>query len=178
MKRLIRKYFKLEQTQKNISLIILCVYFLGIFYGLIQGRNSKILQNKVSKSLSPSKIFDNNLSVFLNILILGGFTGGIYSLVVIFINGMIVGQAFAFLHIKNRLYQIFTAFLPHTFFEISGFSAFCFCSFLPICLLLQFLKNNEKISFKIIFKSLSLLFFGVTMLLLAALIEGGVSRIL
>lgn len=106
--------------KKRIYIPILTL-LLGLIYGLL---SSKYL---LDLDLSPKKtdltffyIFNNNSMIILYMLI-GTLTLGIYTLFIIFVNGMTLGVLFQEFYKTDLAAFVFLNTFPHGIIEITGF---------------------------------------------------------
>ena len=164
-----KKYFKL------CVVFSIVVFFIGIFFGCLGPNNISSLAPEDS---TFSAIFTNNIKVSLAILILGTITGGIFSQLVIFINGFIIGQLIMFMYNENLLFYLFTGLLPHVFFELFGLSLFIGISHIPLLILVRWLRKNEfHLNKNDVLFYLVIFFIGIVLIGSAALIESNISSV-
>lgn len=95
---------------KFIALLLL-VFMLGTIFGVFS-------VNVKSASIDPTdlstmKIFRNNMLVIISLLVIGTLTGGVYTLIVLFANGVIVGETLYSVFMTHGITPIVAGFLPH-----------------------------------------------------------------
>jgi len=150
------------------------IYFCGIILGVLLFRN-KCLE-MVPQSLGVAEIFFNNIKIASIILVLGWITVGIGSSVLMFINGATLGGTVMGVINQYSFRPILTAVLPHVVFEIIGLVCFTAVSYETMKLLLNAI-TKRKIKMLYIKKDLITLGMGILFLMIAALIEGTISRV-
>ncbi len=147
-----------------ISFIISCV--VGIF--AIKGDPT----NFAPQNVGYLEIFLNNLNVGLLLLIGGIFTGGTLSLILIMVNGFIVGNVIHVAIAIGNIKSLFTGLLPHFFFEVFGLLSFAVLgSFTGYILIKLIINQVHQIEYRRLITDGLLM----TFLLVGALIEDFVS---
>lgn len=123
-------------------------------------------------------LLGHNLSVCFFILVIGGITGSIYSHIILFINGNVIGKLCAYLYSLGEMKQIVSGLLPHCIFEILGLVVFAVISVLPFVVCYKILKTGNfrpyGQCFRLFLQGMSV---GVTLIVIAALIEANISMV-
>lgn len=162
------KYIKKEM------LVGVTIYFVGIILGVFMFRNRGIEMDP--QTLSVGEVLINNFKIALILLVLGWITMGIGSSILMLINGATLGGSVMGVINQYSVEPILTAVLPHVIFEITGLVCFTAISYETMKLLLNAVTKRET---KMIYirKDLSILGMGTAFLLVAAIIEGTISRV-
>ncbi|MEY8353199.1 stage II sporulation protein M [Lachnospiraceae bacterium 54-53] len=171
-------YLEKKPPKQIVFILIsffLVIYFLGVLKGVLSGEPLNDLELGQNKYVSD--IYLNNLKVSLSILLMGTITGGVYSIIVMFLNGFILGKLLQYLAINNMLYIVPAGLLPHAIIEIFSLCMFSAISMFPILMLYHFLKSSAKIPCNIIIFSLKILVFSIIALFAASLLECYVSNV-
>ncbi len=150
------------------------IYLVGILFGVFLFRNTGVEMEP--QSLGVVAVLGNNLKVAAFLLLLGWFTVGIGSGILMFVNGATLGGSVMGVVNQYSIEPVLTAVLPHVIFEIIGLVCFTAISFETLKLLLNTITKREM---KMIYirKDLSILSMGAVFLLVAAIIEGTISRV-
>jgi len=77
----------------HLTTIFLIIYLIGVLWVFFIGEPIESLELEQDKKVT--EIFLHNLNVSLLILLIGSITGGCYSVIIIFLNGYILGKAIA-----------------------------------------------------------------------------------
>lgn len=155
------------------------VFFVG---GLLNGIFGKctITQLNICNEMKIMDIFVNNFKVGISILCIGAVSGGIYGIGVLMVNGHIVGELIQFLVESQRGEWIIRGLLPHICVELAGLICFAVVGFMPIIIIYYWLRdkyqNNCWVA-GVIKQIFGLLFSGVVLLLIAAVLECKVSSV-
>ncbi len=162
-----------KYIKKNVF-IAFVIYSLGIALGVLIYKNKTL--DMVPQRLGIAAIFLNNIKTAFLILIVGLITVGIGSALLMLINGAVLGGAVMGVVNAYSFKPIISGILPHFMFETIGLAIFTAISFESLKLLLNVITKREmqKVYLK---KDLFLIFCGTVFLLLAAIIEGTVSRV-
>jgi len=159
----------------HLTTIFLIIYLIGVLWVFFIGEPIKSLELGQDKKVT--EIFLHNLNVSLLILLIGSITGGCYSVIIIFLNGYILGKLLQYLTIHKMLYTVPPGLLPHAIIEIFTLCIFSAISMLPILMLYYFLTSPKQILRNIIYFCLKALICAIFMLLIAALLECHASKI-
>ncbi|WP_196333138.1 stage II sporulation protein M [Paraclostridium sordellii] len=165
---------------KYVILFFLIIFVIGIVLGHIYG--NRINNLNLGQSENFFNIFKNNLTVGLMLMFLGAITGGVYSIVVLGINGYIVGQVINYLIEKRITILIVSGLLPHSIFEVLGLICFSIISCLPIINIFKWLTNDcfklDVYLLKTIAKTtINLFLIGTGLLVIAAFMEANISNV-
>lgn len=150
------------------------IYILGILLGVLLFRNTGVEMEP--QSLGIGEVLLNNIKIAFILLALGLVTVGIGSSILMFFNGATLGGSVMGVVNQYSMEPIITAVLPHVLFEIIGLVCFTAISFETLKLLLNVITKREM---KMVYirKDLSILGMGFVFLLVAAVIEGTISRV-
>lgn len=106
--------------KKRIYIPIITL-LIGLFYGLLSSKYFLDLDLSPKKTdLTFFYIFNNNSMIILYML-LGTLTLGIYTLFIIFLNGMTLGILFQEFYQTDLASFVFINTFPHGIIEITGF---------------------------------------------------------
>lgn len=160
------------KINKKIFLCTLVIYTIGIGTGIyIIPIESKefIIQEKSEASISEViKYFKHNILICL-IAMSGIFIFSIPTLILLFINGVIVGAAIHFSVISNMdVNNIFLSLLPHGVFEIPGFLISSYIGMLGLKFYFETKRNNIYL--------LKLVALSFVLIMLAAIAETYISK--
>lgn len=150
------------------------IYLCGILLGVFLFRNKGL--EMVPQSLGVAEVFFNNIKIASLILVLGWITMGIGSSILMFVNGATLGGSVMGVMNQYSFRPILTAVLPHVVFEIIGLVCFTAISYETMKLLLNTITKREM-KMLYIKKDLIILGVGILFLMIAALIEGTISRV-
>lgn len=157
---------------KILFVISLVVFFIGLSFGimsvLVTPFEGNLIQNQYNPGWSHSfSIFKNNLTVCLG-LVVGVFTFGIPTFLLLFLNGISIGAGLtAIILLDSSFSTILTKVLPHGVLEIPIFLFSGAIGFLGF----TFYFRKEK-PYKLILKSILII---IVMVFISALIEGFIS---
>lgn len=142
--------------------------------GIIFFRNKTYTIHK--QSLKFFQIFFNNYKLAILIIITGLITVGILSTLIIFVNGILLGDILIGVYNKYSLSPILTGVAPHFIFELSALCIAAAISYESIKIIRVLF--NEKYTNKIHIKSLFINFILMTILfIVASIIEVNISYI-
>lgn len=173
----LKTFIKREKRYFVFWLISIISFFLGVIFGIIfAGNINKINPNEVQ----AVNVFKNNILVGSSMMFLGSLTGGVYGIIVLYINGYIVGKLAVYLITANMGKYIFLGIFPHFGLELLGLSIFAIIGFIPAS---EFICWIRKGSFRlpvkeILKKYIAMLSIGSICLFFAALIESYVSVVI
>ncbi|EJP83329.1 MULTISPECIES: stage II sporulation protein M [Bacillus cereus group] len=155
----------------KLLLIQFCIFILGFLYGIIAGKNNLINEfNPIN--LDALKIMKNNFMVIILILTSGLLTFGTLSTIIIFINGIIVGETIIAVYQKSGVSPLFTGLLPHLIPELSAILLSASITLLPA----YFLLKTKTIKLKSFYIETCILLMSIVLLLIfAGLVEGNFS---
>lgn len=175
-----KKLFSINEILKSLLSIkkgfffSFCIYFIGIFVGIILFRNKTYTIHKTN--LKFIHIFFNNYKLGILIIVTGLITIGILSTLIIFCNGIILGDILVGVYNKYNLSPIFTGVAPHFIFEVFALCIATSISYESIKIV-RFLFN-EKYNNKIHISRLLTNFILMTILfIVAAVIEVNIAHI-
>ena len=143
--------------------------FLAIIIGFFKGGTLPLSPTDPDLSF----IFTNNLKVWLE-LILGGFTFGILTGWLLFLNGLMIGIAFKSGAVENKLSMMVYGTLPHGIPEMAGLLIAGAVGFKIALYLIDYLKGGS-LSSRTWKELLPLVIFSLILILIAALIETFIS---
>ena len=150
--------------------------------GLISGVLGKctITELNVCSEMKITDVFVNNFKVGISIMCIGAVSGGIYGIGVLILNGYIVGELIQFLLISQREEMIIRGIVPHVGVELAGLICFAIIGAMPIVCLYYWIRNKHEtycVMVEVIKRASQLLFLGVTLLFIAAVLECKVSSV-
>ncbi|GEP64806.1 hypothetical protein CBE01nite_25740 [Clostridium beijerinckii] len=159
---------------KKQILISFSFYFIGIIVGMFLSRNQEYTTNP--QNLKFAYIFFNNYRLSILIIIIGLITVGIGSSIMLFTNGVILGDILIGVFNKYSVWPILTGVAPHFIFEISALCIATSISYESIRFIRLLLDKNytNKVHIGRIlsnFVTMTVLFF------VAALIETNIAHI-
>lgn len=164
-----------------ILYIIFCFLFFLVGIGIGATGDCEIVQLNRENNMEIKSIFLNNIKVGLSILCIGTVTGGMYGICVLILNGYIVGELIQFLFMIDRSELILRGIIPHIGIEITGLVCFSTIGFVPIVILVNWLKNKSYKYGNIITvlqKVVILLCIATLLILVAAIVECRVSSVI
>lgn len=158
---------------KKEMLVAICIYMIGIILGIVMFYDKKIAMNP--QELGFAEILTNNLKVALIVLVSGLLTCGIGSSIIMIFNGATLSGSIMVAINMDATKSIFTAVLPHLFFEIMAYLLILSISFETSKLLLNSIKKDK---IRMIYLKKDTIIFGlaICLLIVAAIIEGNVSK--
>lgn len=165
---------KLYKYYTLLIFMFVLIFVLGIIVGMISECKINTLGFNQNKEILD--IWINNLTVGISMFFIGSITGGIYSTIVIFLNGYLIGNLINFL-INNKIVgTVISGLLPHALIEILGLACFATASIIPTFELLNWIRLNKEMQIRKKIKNLlCLLVVGGVILFIAAYIECEVS---
>ena len=158
---------------KKARSFFLMIYLLGVFIGMLRGK--PIEHININQDKNVHEIFFHNLFIGISMITLGSMTGGIYSIIIICMNGYILGKLIRYLFKNNLVYLIISGILPHAIIEVACLCVMASLSAISFNLLIEYLKDEYICIGKVWRKSFIWLLISITGLYLSAIIECYVS---
>lgn len=174
------KYLKFNTVLKKYKygiVFFLIVFLVGVSIGYIS--EYRVENLNLGQSEKFYNIFKNNFKVGITLMTVGAITGGVYSIVVMGLNGYIVGVVMKYLMDKGIVFLIINGLLPHIGFEVIGLICFALISCVPSIQLIKWLTTDsvslDTNILNIIKTVVKLFLSGTILLLVAAIIEDYIS---
>lgn len=166
-------FISLISIKKQIF-ISFSFYFIGILVGMFLSRNQKYTTNP--QNLKFAYIFLNNYKLSILIIIIGLITVGIASSIILFANGVILGDILIGVFNKYSILPILTGVAPHFVFEVLALCIATSISYESIKLI-RFLIDKNYTNKVYISKILSNFFAMTVLFFIAALIETNIAHV-
>lgn len=170
------KYFRKNKI-KLYFLIEVLSFIIGVIIGIFGECSVTSIQPEESQGAIA--IFLNNIKVGISIFFLGAFSGGVYGIAILCINGYVVGELMQYLLSVHEANLVILGLLPHMGIEVFGLAFFSAIGSIPIVELVKWLRlreNYKKEEFIGMLKDiLKGGIMGTLLLFIASLIEGYIS---
>ncbi|MCP3027037.1 stage II sporulation protein M [Halobacillus sp. A5] len=170
-----------DKSYKNVIPVKLLffIYILVFIVGIILGY---LFINVENIALNPTEvdfrsIFVNNFTLSVTLVIGGLLTFGVISFLIIFINGLVIGELIKVLELNNSMFSFFHGLLPHLIIELPALILFAICGTFSGHILLMFLRNKVSHHIISLYIKIGVAFFifGTVLLFVASLIEDYIS---
>ncbi|WP_290716381.1 MULTISPECIES: stage II sporulation protein M [Exiguobacterium] len=148
------------------------LFMMGFLSGVISAGDQVTEFNP--KELQTLQVFKNNIFVLFSMLVVGTLTGSVYSLFVVFFNGMIVGETLFTVYNSVGIKPIISGFLPHAVFETLSILLVSAITCYPLLVLVRQKKNPIRFG-KSFLEVTTILITAFLLCSLASIIEGNFS---